>query len=40
MYFIFHYFDIKMFVKFNQKIAKLVEFTLEKQNFHNLFVLQ
>jgi hypothetical protein len=31
---------MEMLVKFNQKIANLVEFTLEKQKFHNLFVLE
>jgi hypothetical protein len=29
-----------MLVKFNPEKEKLVEFTLEKQNFHNIFVLE
>jgi hypothetical protein len=35
---VFHFFDIKNLVKFIKKLAKLVEFTLEKQKFPNFFV--
>jgi len=36
--FSFHFFDIENLVKFIKKLAKLVEFTLEKQNFPNFFL--
>ncbi len=35
---VFHFFDIKNLVKFIKKLAKLAEFTLEKQKFPNFFV--
>ncbi len=35
---VFHFFDIKNLVKVIKKLAKLVEFTLEKQKFLNFFV--
>jgi hypothetical protein len=35
---VFPVFDTKNLVKFIKKLAKLVEFTLEKQKFPNFFV--
>jgi hypothetical protein len=35
---VFQFFGIKNLVKFIKKLAKLVEFTLEKQKFPNFFV--
>jgi hypothetical protein len=35
---VFHFLNIKNLVKFIKKLAKLVEFTLEKQKIPNFFV--